>query len=141
MLSMRKKNKKTKPPEESEELDQEDYADLFKEKKKELLLENRRQRVTTMSFHDWFTDTYKRDFKQSDKDIADAYHAGASDNQEDNEYILDHTELKMQHYKNKAIKLADEVQILYALLDNVNRKSNLPESLSRLVKKTLNDLT
>lgn len=118
----------------------EDYQELFKEKKKELLLENRRARVTTMSFHDWFVQAYGRDYKQADKPISEAYHMGASDTLEDNEYILEHTELKMQHYKSKAIKLADDLQILYSLLESVSRKAEMPEQLRRLVNKTLRDL-
>jgi hypothetical protein len=119
----------------------EDYRELFREKKKELLLDNRRARVTTMSFHDWFVHTYKRDYKPSDKPISEAYHSGASDEIDNNEYILEHTELKMNHYKNKAIKLADDLQILYSILDSVSKKADIPPALKKLVIKTLRDLS
>lgn len=121
------------------ELKSEDYQKLFKDKKKELLLDNRRARVTDMSFYDWFSKTYKRDFKASDKAIHEAYHAGALDEIENNEYLLEHTELKMNHYKGKALKLADQVQILYSLLENVARKAEMPDALRKLIKKTFGE--
>jgi hypothetical protein len=124
---------------EDDQLSASDYSEMFKESKKELLLEKSRARVTTMSFHDWFTKTYKRDFKPSDKHISEAYHAGAGDEIENNEYVIEHAELKMNHYKARAIKLADQVQILYALLESVTRKAEMPETLKKLVRKVLSE--
>lgn len=115
----------------------EETKQIVQDAKKELLLANRRARVTTMSFHDWFTKTYQREFKPSDKPISDAYHAGAADEVENNEYILEHADLKMNHYKSRSVKLADQVQILYSLLDTVSRKVPLPEALKKMIRKAL----
>lgn len=122
-----------------DDLESDDYKQLFSEKKKELLLDNRRARVTTMSFHDWFVKAYKRDYKQSDKHISDAYHAGAADEIENNEYIIDHTELKMNHYKGKALKLADQVQIFHSLLEHVAKKSEITPAIRKLITKALSE--
>lgn len=134
-----KKNGKVIEDFENDEINTEDYQEIYNQKKKELLLENRRARVTTMAFHDWFVKTYKRDYKQSDKAIADAYHAGAVDEIENNEYILEDAELKMNHYKNKSLKLVDQVQILFSLLENVAKKYDFPDNLKKLVRKILNE--
>lgn len=137
MIEMTKTPSDTLDNEEDSELSPSDYAELYKEKKKSLLLENNRARVTTMSFHDWFTKTYHREFKPSDKGIADAYRAGAADEIENNEYILEHAELKMIHYKTRSVKLSDQAQILFSLLETVTRKAEIPESLKKMIRKIL----
>lgn len=140
-LNMNNDNHKPDDQDQDNELHDDEYREIFAAKKQELLLDNRRARVTTMSFNDWFVKTYKRQYKQADHFISEAYHAGAADEIENNEYLMEHTELKMQHYKNKAVKQSDDLQILYSLLDTIARKvPALPEALKKLVKKTLNDL-
>lgn len=141
MISDKKSSKKpsSSNDDEESEVPPEDYKELFSEAKKELLLQKHRARVTTMSFHDWFAKKYKRDFKPSDKNISEAYHAGAADEIENNEYLLDHNELKMNHYKTKANKLVDQVQILYMLLQSIHNKTDLPEPLKKLIRKVLSE--
>lgn len=125
---------------EISEIPERDYEEIFNETKRELLLDGHRYRVITMSFHAWFSKTYKRDFKPiSDKNISLAYHAGAADEIENNAYLAEHTELKMNHYKTKASNLADQVQILYSLLSTVASKSELSETLRKLIRKVLSE--
>lgn len=117
----------------------EEFKQIVKQEKQDMLLANRRARVTTMSFHDWFVQTYQRDFKQSDKAIYEAYNAGAADEIENNEYILEHADLKMNHYKRRSVKLADQMQILYSLLGTIERKGDVPDSIKKLIRRILSE--
>lgn len=114
-----------------------EFNQILSNEKKGLLLANRRSRVSTMAFHDWFVKTYKRDYKQADSTIAEAYLAGAADEVENNEYIFEDSKLKLDYHKNKSMKLSDRVQVLYGLLDLVARKTDAPEQLKKMIKKAL----
>ncbi len=118
---------------------EDDLHDIVQDEKKDLLLANRRSRVTTMSFHDWFVKTYQRDYKQSDTAISEAYHAGAHDEIENSEYILEHADLKAKHYKDRCSKLSDQAQILYSLLHTVAKKVDAPEPIKKLIRKVLSE--
>lgn len=121
----------------SYDLDGLDYEEIFSDKKKELLLEHNRTRVTRMSFEKWFFETYKRDYKNADKETLDAYYAGATDEIENNEFLIEQTELKMEHYKKRVINQADDLQMLISLLEKVSKKGDPTEKTKLLIKKVL----
>lgn len=120
-----------------DEVSDDDLQHIIQDEKHILLLSSKRPRVTTMSFNDWFIREYKRNFKQANTALSEAYHAGASDEIENNNYLLDYAHNKENHYKERCIKPADQVQILYSLLSTVNKKVDAPENIKRLIRKVL----